>query len=287
MLDFASGFGRTSRFLVRAMRPEAISVAEIDPAAVRFQETYFGVSGTVSGHDPESFQQTDSFDVILACSFFSHLPAVRFEGWLRRLSGLLAPGGMLIFTVHGMDLLPPLEADPVAGIVFRSTSETTRLHAAEYGTTYVTEEFVRRAARGATGNSSALIRRPFGLAGFQDVYVLLRPPVPPVLDLTLPRCPWGAMDNSAIEAGVVSVAGWASGDGDEPPPEITLHLGNQIAEVLPGGGALGAQRRWNFSFGVSAVDPDEIIRVEAKSIRGLSTLFVAETLRPYFPPRTP
>src|SRR5689334_17588766 len=40
-LDFASGYGRATRFLARAIPADRISVAEIDPGAVRFQEQAF------------------------------------------------------------------------------------------------------------------------------------------------------------------------------------------------------------------------------------------------------
>ena len=281
--DFASGFGRFSRFLVGQLPPDRISVAEIEPAAVRFQEAVFGVSGTISTREPESFRQEGTFDVVFACSFFSHLPSGRFESWLARLRRLLAPGGILIFSTHGMDLLPPGEADRAAGILFRTTSETERLDGTEYGTSYVTPEYVRSVASRVTGRNDDLLAFPFGLCGFQDVYVLLNPPLPADRDLRLPRVAWGGMDESAIEDGAVSVGGWATGEGDERPPDISLHLGDRLAEVSPGDGPPGARRRWAFSFPVSSVDPDDIVHIEATSARGLSRIFVAETTRPYLP----
>ena len=62
-LDFASGYGRVTRFLVRAMDPARISVAEVDAAAVRFQERTFGVRGVVSQADPERLPLEQSFDM--------------------------------------------------------------------------------------------------------------------------------------------------------------------------------------------------------------------------------
>lgn len=282
-LDFASGYGRTTRYLVRALEPEKITVAEIDPAAVRFQTETFGVRGTVSGTRPEDFRVDGPFDTILAVSFFSHLPGPRFESWLRRLYDGLPPGGMLIFTVHGMDLLPGLEMDRVSGIVFRPVSETTRLDGAEYGTSYVTREFVRTVADRVTGGQGRLVACPYGLCGFQDLYVLLRPPFPSLADLSLARAPWGAIDASGIEGGVARAAGWAMGDSDERPPDVRLYLGDRMAEVSRGEGLRGARRRWGFSFPAAAVSPDTIVRIEAVSERGLSRILVAVTLRPYLP----
>src|SRR5262252_9280011 len=45
VLDFASGHGRTTRFLVRQIPADRLTVAEIEPSAVRFQEEAFGVRG--------------------------------------------------------------------------------------------------------------------------------------------------------------------------------------------------------------------------------------------------
>lgn len=283
VLDFASGYGRTTRFLVRSIAPERITVVEIDPAAVKFQEETFGVKGAVSKSDPESLRLRETFDVVLASSFFSHLPEARFEPWLRRLYGRVAPGGILIFSVHGMQLLPERDSDRVSGIVFRTSSETLRLDREEYGTSYVTAEFVRAAADRAVDGKSCLLAFPFGLGAFQDVYVLLRPPLPPVLDLRLALFPWGEPDRSAIQDGMVRVEGWAAGFGDERPPDVRLFFRETVAEVSPGEGIHGSRRRWSFSFPVGAVSPDDVVRVEAVTARGLSRILIAATLRPYLP----
>jgi SAM-dependent methyltransferase len=282
-LDFASGYGRTTRYLVRALAREKVTVAEIDAGAVKFQEETFRVRGVVSGARPEDFRVEGPFDAILAVSFFSHLPAARFEAWLRRLYDELAPGGMLIFSVHGMDLLPGLEMDRASGIVFLPVSETTRLDGVEYGTSYVTLEFVRTVADRVTGEKGRLIGCPFGLGGFQDVYVLVRPPFAAGPDLRLARSPWGALDGSAIENGAARAEGWAMGDSDERPPDVRLYLGDREAALSSGEGLRGSRRRWSFTFPVGAVSPDAIVRVEAWSERGLSRILVAATLRPYLP----
>ena len=160
LLDFASGYGRSTRFLVEALAPGKITVAEIDPAAVRFQQETFGVRGVAAGSEPESLALEGSFDVVVASSFFSHLPAARFEAWLARLYALVALGGVLIFSAHGMGLLPEGEPIEPSGIAFRPVSETQRLEGTEYGTSYVSPEFVRRvAARGGRDGRGRAPRR--------------------------------------------------------------------------------------------------------------------------------
>lgn len=283
-LDFAGGYGRFGRFLARRMEPDRVTVAEIDPDGVRFQQDTFGVRGFVSDSDPEALRLDGSYDVVFASSFFSHLPEERFAGWLARLASLIAPGGALIYSTHGMHLLQDPKDPTENGIVFRPVSETTRLDGSEYGTSYVTAEFVRAVTDRVARPGDRLLAFPSGLGGYQDLYVLVRPPLPPVLDLKLSRFPAGACDRAEISAdGVVWAEGWALGDADEPPPEVRLYLANRLAETRPGEGQDGAQRRWAVSFPLSAVGPDDIVRIEARSARGLSKILILSPMRPYLP----
>jgi len=279
VLDFASGFGRTTRFFARSLDPRAITVAEIDPRAVRFQQEAFGVRGGVSGPDPAGLALPGSFDVVLAVSFFSHLPAVRFEAWLVRLYERVAPGGVLLLTTHGPGLHRGPVPMPVSGLLFRSESETTRLDASEYGTSWATEAFVRRAADAVSGGAP-LWAFPYGLCGHQDLYVLAKAPAPgggprPARD------PLGALEFGSVEGGVVEARGWASGDDGERAPDVKLYFGGQLVEISARGAADGARHPWSFRFPAAAVGPDRIVRIEAESERGARRLLVAETLRPY------
>lgn len=283
LLDFASGYGRVTRFLAGALSPRRVFVADVDSEAVRFQTGAFGVRGASSVSDPSAFELDASFDVVLASSFFSHLPEERFEPWLARLHALVAPGGLLIFSVHGMRLLGSSETD-ASGIVYRPTSETTRLDPLEYGTSYVSPEFVRSAVGGVTEGEGRLFEFPFGLGSLQDLYVLVRPPLPTRKELEVHRAPLGALDRSAIEGGSVSLEGWAEGERDERPPDVSLLHGDSVADLSAGFGARGERRRWRFDFPVSAVSPDEVVRIEAESARGHSGILVLGTLGPYLPP---
>jgi SAM-dependent methyltransferase len=105
VLDFAAGFGRSTRFLLDLLPGAEIWMSEIDPEAVAFHEEAFGIRGIVSSSDPAAFRAPRLFDAVLAASFFSHVPAERFEAWLSALWRSLAPGGLLVFSTHGPDLL--------------------------------------------------------------------------------------------------------------------------------------------------------------------------------------
>ena len=126
---------------------------------------------------PEDFACAERFDAILVTSLFTHLPEERFVAWLRVLLGLLAPGGMLAFSAHSPDVLPPGVAMPASGIFFAETSESGSLAKSDYGSTWVTEAFVRSALDRATRDPGASLHRlERGLCNFQDLYLALPEP---------------------------------------------------------------------------------------------------------------
>ena len=122
---------------------------------------------------------------------------------------------------------------------------------------------------------------PYGLSGYQDLYVLLRPPLPEGPELRLARHPLGALTDSGIEGGRVRLEGWAEGDPGEGAPDVRLVFRNGVAQTSPGGAL--PRRAWRFDFAVDAVGPDDLVRGEAVSRRGLVRIRVMGTLRPYLP----
>jgi SAM-dependent methyltransferase len=284
LLDFASGYGRATRFLVGRLRGCEIAVAEIDPAAVRFQERTFGVRGFVSAPAAEAFAPAAAFDAITAASFFSHLPAAAFEEWLARLYGLLEPGGVLVFSTHGPSLRTE-PADWAQGIVFDSKSETSRLDGNAYGTSWVTSDFVSAATARASGGEGSLAAAPFGLCGHQDLYAHAKPPSVPAssVPLTVPEVPRGELDSSALPGGrALAVSGWAE---SSTAPRVDLFVGSAVRERSPAREP-GGRRRWSFEIPIAGIDPDEVIRVVAVSAAGVSRTLAIGTLRPYLETKT-
>jgi SAM-dependent methyltransferase len=177
-LDFASGYGRLTRFLVPVLDPGRVWVSDIKARAVEFQQQQFGVRGVVSTERPEELAVGERFDCIFVGSLFSHLSETLFGAWLQRLCDLLRPNGLIVFTVHDISLDPTM-APARRGITFYQRSEEPLLHSADkpldlsrYGTTYVSEAFVRKVVEGLTGEHKHLARYKRGMWNFQDVYVL-------------------------------------------------------------------------------------------------------------------
>ena len=82
VLDFASGYGRLTRFLVQSLGPDQIWIGELDPLAVAFQRERFGVRVLDPAESPRDLATDLRFDRILVHSLFTHLPREPFEAWL-------------------------------------------------------------------------------------------------------------------------------------------------------------------------------------------------------------
>lgn len=148
VLDFASGYGCVTRHLVHAFPQSKIIASDIHEQANAFIRKMLSVDTFQSTSSPGNFPSDQiKFDLIIALSFFSHMPKRTFAQWLDTISGLLAPNGLFIFTTHGRvshtKVIPHMTlAEPDFG--FASRSEQGDLNADEYGTTISYCNFVLR-----------------------------------------------------------------------------------------------------------------------------------------------
>jgi SAM-dependent methyltransferase len=232
ILDFASGYGRVTRHAVLDLAPERLWVADIYAAGVRFQEEQLGVHGLVSHTDPERFECAETFDAILVSSLFTHLPEATFRSWLRRLWGLLRPGGVLVFSVHDEDLLPPETRLPPSGMLFDLKSESGSLPGEEYGTSWVDEAFVRRVLRDLAPDASAH-RIPRGLVNFQDLWIVVPEADQDFSGLRVRAEPEGFVEHCSAPARQLRMAGWtADRILRQPPRELRLRIGGDVRLVI-------------------------------------------------------
>jgi SAM-dependent methyltransferase len=232
LLDFASGYGRVTRFAVLEVPPERIWIADIYAGGVRFQERAFGVHGLVSYADPERFECGETFDAIVVSSLFTHLPEASFRAWFRRLFGLLRPGGLLAFSVHDEDLLAPGRELPPSGILFDLMSESGSLPAEQYGTSWVSEAFVRRTLSELAPNAS-VHRVPRGLLTFQDLYVVVPEPACDFSGLRLRAGPEGFVEHCSLASGRLRLAGWVVDRAlRSAPRELRISIGGEARAIL-------------------------------------------------------
>jgi SAM-dependent methyltransferase len=232
LLDFASGYGRVTRFLVRDLPSERVWVSDIYAEGVRFQEERFGVHGLVSTASPSDFGTAERFDCILVSSLFSHLPEETFHGWLACLRGLLAPGGLLIFSVHDWSLLFPERAVTPEGFLFEAVSESGSLAKSQYGTCWVTESFVRRAIERAAPGAS-VHRIPRGFCNFQDLYIVADRPGVDFSGLAVRALPEGYVDSCTLTSpDRLDLSGWVADRATgKPVREVQILIDGLVLQV--------------------------------------------------------
>jgi hypothetical protein len=113
---------------------------------------------------------------------------------------------------------------PESGILFVELSESGSLPTADYGSSWVSEAFVREAVRRAAGNRPVSLHRvPGGLCNFQDLYVAVADEDVDLAALPFRGEPGLMVEHCALQAGVLSLSGWA-GDRSGPVREVVVDL---------------------------------------------------------------
>jgi SAM-dependent methyltransferase len=171
VLEFAAGFGRFTRHLVKAI-PGKVTCADVLPGTVEFLREQFHVDAFYSRHDPARITYPRQYDLVFVLSLFTHLPVHMWSQWLTNLARAVRPGGLLVLSVHNEALAPHLGITFGAdGTHFVASSESPSLAGSVYGTTFTTRRYVETAIEQALGRA-ALLYQPFTFWGGQDGVVI-------------------------------------------------------------------------------------------------------------------
>src|SRR6185295_15439750 len=100
--------GRVTRFLARHVDPGFVTACDVDPNAVAFCMSEFGVNGIVADRDPSRTRLGRAYDLVFVGSLLTHLPEREFGALLDRLADRIAPDGLLVFTTQGESCLAHL-----------------------------------------------------------------------------------------------------------------------------------------------------------------------------------
>ncbi|CAN7224834.1 class I SAM-dependent methyltransferase [Acidovorax sp. LjRoot129] len=176
ILEFASGHGRFTRHLVKAVGAQKVAVSDVVPSAVEFATGTFGVDGFLSASTPEQVKWPAQYDLVFVLSLFSHLPKATWTRWLTKLYEAVAPGGLLVFSTHG---IKAANFDHVSldddGYFFAASSESNAIDEQEYGTTFTSEAFVLGRIAETMGADTLVHKVPVHFWNHQDAYVLRKP----------------------------------------------------------------------------------------------------------------
>ena len=177
VLEFASGHGRFTRHLAKAVGADRVTVSDVVPSAVEFAQGTFGVQGFASASVPEQVRWAGQFELVFVLSLFSHLPRSTWGRWLAQLWGAVAPGGLLVFSTHGAKAAA---FDSVTldeeGFFFAPSSESHAIDAQEYGTSFTSEAFVRARIAEHCGAQALVYSAPVHFWNHQDAWVLRKTP---------------------------------------------------------------------------------------------------------------
>jgi SAM-dependent methyltransferase len=287
LLDFASGFGRTTRFLVQDLAVERVWIAEIRADAVAFQRERFGVHGYVTTHAPSSLPAERRFGAVFAASLFTHLPEASFGPWLERLCDALDDSGVVLFSTLGHGALGGRRL-PRSGFLFEEISETGLLETRHYGTAWIAEAYLHDAlARAAAG--AAWRRYPGGLWHQQDLWLVARGgPSPDSFELD--RGPTGFLEHAELDsAGRLRLAGWTgSAAVGEALPRVSVCVpGAGRAEATPTAPRpdavahfqLAAAASWNAELELPRdFQPEGLVLIKARSLSGREFVIFAGSL---------
>lgn len=174
LLEFASGYGCVTRQLIRELSPINIVSCDIHVTACSFINSAMDVETILSARIPEDLEiASNSFDVVFALSFFSHMPDHTWTRWLKILFDKVTPGGFLIFTTQGMISRKYFgyPVIPENGFWFIPSSEQKDLSIADYGNTIVTATYVKKAVEDILHQNLLHISEGFWWE-HQDLYVI-------------------------------------------------------------------------------------------------------------------
>ncbi|MEX2500208.1 MAG: class I SAM-dependent methyltransferase [Wenzhouxiangellaceae bacterium] len=178
MLEFACGYGRFTRHLARAL-PGRLTCSDVLPGSMDFVREQFGVEAFESSFNPGEIVFPERYDVVFVLSLFTHLPVPAWGDWLRALGSAVAPGGVLLFSVHSEELVrehPGVTLNE-EGYWFRPRSESPSLDPEKYGTTLTTRRLVEDQVRLALGTDPVLFQPGAFWVGQDAVAVIPNKPL--------------------------------------------------------------------------------------------------------------
>lgn len=177
ILDFASGYGRLTRYMVLEIPSEKIWVSDIKSNAIEFSKKEFHVNGFTSTYEPEELTIPQKFDIIYVVSLFSHLPDSTFGPWLEKLYNSLSDDGILAISVHDEAMLEnklskEYQYHELSEEKFFNYLDDNIQSSNTYGTMIINEAYLQRKFKklGIENGNYARFKKQIG--NHQDLYII-------------------------------------------------------------------------------------------------------------------
>jgi SAM-dependent methyltransferase len=172
ILDFASGYCRVTRHLCYQFPNAILYTSDIHDAANNFSCS-LGFHVIASTWDPSQYKPRIKFDLIVAISFFTHMPKRTWQNWLQALGDALSDKGVILFTTHGAPAMVPMGLTEVDedGFAHHPHTEQYDLDINEYASTTTLYNFVEAAVTQSGLDVIAFKESGFG---YQDLYIVGR-----------------------------------------------------------------------------------------------------------------
>jgi cyclopropane fatty-acyl-phospholipid synthase-like methyltransferase len=111
--DFGSGCGRIMLPLAARARADRLTASDSDGEAIAWLHERMPEASVARNPGLPPLRYLDGeFDLIIGWSVFTHLPESYQDAWLEELDRVLAPGGVMLQTVHGATSFDFMGAGP-------------------------------------------------------------------------------------------------------------------------------------------------------------------------------
>jgi SAM-dependent methyltransferase len=183
ILDLPCGHGRVLRMLRAGFPAAEIVACDLERDGVDFCARTLKALPLYSAEDPGQIEVQGQFDLIWVGSLFTHLAAPRWAEFLRFFRGVLAPNGVLAFTVHGPHVADRVErGDHTLGLPATARGRLLAAYeksgfayedyqpGARYGVSLSAPEWVSNWIAGVS-DLQVVEHDEHAWAGFQDVVV--------------------------------------------------------------------------------------------------------------------
>lgn len=101
VLDLPCGHGRVLRSLRAAFPDATITACDINRSGVDFCSSTFGAKPVYSSRIVKEISFNERFDLIWCGSLFTHISSLLIQDFLEMFISILAPNGVLVFSMHG------------------------------------------------------------------------------------------------------------------------------------------------------------------------------------------